>query len=193
MQRSGRDEDRKTWPPGRGQARREAIPPGPTSRVQGKHSFFSFKLSVMTKFPLTSGQLLPSTYIPGLFFSSLSPAAPPLVVSSPCIFSLLESQGTEPRTLLLLFLVSSLCLPGHVSMGSGRSGCLCTFCVLGAGTTHRPVWVSWADSRAMQGTRFLCFSDLLTQNQAGHICQMDADGLQVLFPTVPYSGVTVYL
>lgn len=69
----GRDEDRKTCPLGRGQVRREAIPPAsasPGSR-SNTHSFPS-DLSVTIKFPLTSGQLSPSTYIPGPFFPALA-------------------------------------------------------------------------------------------------------------------------
>ena len=69
----GRDEDRKTCPLGRGQVRREVIPPAsasPGSR-SNTHSFPS-DLSVTIKFPLTSGQLSPSTYIPGPFFPALA-------------------------------------------------------------------------------------------------------------------------
>lgn len=157
MQRSGRDEDRKTCPPGRGQVRREAIPLGPTSRGPGQTLIFFLQAFGHDKI---SSHIWPALTLylhcrPVL--SGLSPAVAPLVVSPPCIFSLLESPGTEPRTLLLLFPVSSPCLPGHLSMGSGRSGCLCTFCVLGAGTTHRPLWVSRADSRAMQGSTLPLF------------------------------------
>lgn len=157
MQRSGRDEDGKTCPRGRGQVRREATPPGPTSRGPGQTLILFLQAFGNDKISSHIWPALTLYFHSRPVLSGLGPAAAPLVISSPCIFSLLESQGTEPRTLLLLFLVSSPCLPGHLSMGSGRSGCLCTFCVPGAGTAHLPLGVSRADSRAMQGSTLPLF------------------------------------
>lgn len=136
----------------RGQVRRGAIPPASTSPESrsNTHSFPS-ELSVMT----ISSHIWPALTLylhsrPVL--SSLGPAVAPLVTASPCASSSLESQGTEPCALLSLLLESSPFLLGHLSTGSDRSGCLCTFCVFGAGTTHLPLWVSRAGSRAMQGS-----------------------------------------
>lgn len=66
-----------------------------------------------------------------------------------------------------------------VCLGQEQHTCLCGF--------------QGQEAELCRAARFLWFSDQLTQNQPGQVYQMDADGLQALFPTVSYSAITVYL
>lgn len=162
-------------------------------RVQVKHSFFSFRAFGNVKISSHIWPALTLYLHSRPVLSSLGPAVAPLVTASPCISSSLESQGTELCTLLLLFLVSSPFLLGHLSMGSGRSDAFARSVCLGQVQHACLCGFQGQEAELCRSAGFLWFSDLLTQNQSGHVSQMDVDGLQALFPTVSYSAVTVYL